>query len=100
MTLVNTFTVAPDRADELLSVLTEATEQVMRHIPGFVSANLHLSDDRRHVINYAQWASREDFDAMLTREDAREHMGRAKEIAESFHPIICELLFSDEKTVS
>ncbi|MBA3844477.1 MAG: antibiotic biosynthesis monooxygenase, partial [Actinobacteria bacterium] len=41
------------------------TEETMRHLPGFVSANLHLSRDRRYVANYAQWRSQEHFDAML-----------------------------------
>ncbi len=37
----------------------------MRHMPGFISANLHVSADRRHIANYAQWRSRADYDAML-----------------------------------
>ena len=52
--LINTFTVAPKRADELLAVLEKATHEVMRHVPGFVSANFHRSLDGRYVANYAQ----------------------------------------------
>ena len=52
--LINTFTVAPERADELLAVLQKATDEVMRHVPGFVSANFHRSLDGRYVANYAQ----------------------------------------------
>ena len=87
LVLINTFTVEPDRADELLAGLTRATEDHMRHRPGFVSANLHLSQDRRHVANYAQWRSQADLDAMMADPEARAHMGRAGAIATSFDPV-------------
>jgi heme-degrading monooxygenase HmoA len=85
-TLVNVFTVRPERADELVRLLTQATEDVMQHIPGFRSANIHLSSDRTRVVNYAQWESAEAFAAMQSDPAAREHMTLAAEIAESFDP--------------
>jgi quinol monooxygenase YgiN len=45
----------PERSDELLEVVSEATEAVMQRQPGFISANLHVNLDRRRVVNYAQW---------------------------------------------
>src|SRR5262245_34602729 len=87
VTLINVFTVAPERADELLEVLAEATEKVMRHLDGFVSANLHRSLDGRHVANYAQWQSVEAFEAMLADPTAREHMAAAAAMAE-FAPVL------------
>lgn len=85
-TLINVFTVAPERQQDLVRLLDEATEEVMRHRPGFVSANIHASADGTRVVNYAQWASAEDFQAMLQDRLAREHMGAAGELAESFEP--------------
>ncbi|WP_424183619.1 antibiotic biosynthesis monooxygenase family protein [Actinokineospora sp. G85] len=85
-TLINVFTVAPDRQRELADLLNAATEQVMRHVPGFISANIHLSDDGTRVVNYAQWESAETYRAMLTDPVAREHMGKAAELAEGFEP--------------
>ena len=70
--LINTFEVDPSRAEELLTVLSQATANTMRHAPGFVSANLHISADRRHVANHAQWRSQADIDAMM-RGPGREH---------------------------
>jgi hypothetical protein len=43
----------------------------MRHLPGFVPANLPVSRDRRHVASYAQWRSQEDFDAMPNNPEAQ-----------------------------
>src|SRR3977135_715991 len=40
-TLINVFSVAPDQQQELANVLIEATEHTMRHLPGFISANIH-----------------------------------------------------------
>jgi quinol monooxygenase YgiN len=63
--LINTFYVKPEKADELVQILTKATDEVMRHQPGFISANLHISFDKTRVVNYAQWRSKEDFERML-----------------------------------
>jgi len=93
-TLINVFSVAPDRQQELANLLIEATEQTMRHQPGFISANIHTSLDGRHVVNYAQWRSRDAFEAMLRNPDARPHMTRAAAIA-SFDPILCEVAHVD-----
>jgi hypothetical protein len=57
-TLINVFSVAPDQQQQLANLLIEATEHTMRHLPGFISANIHNSFDGRHVVNYAQWRSR------------------------------------------
>jgi hypothetical protein len=42
-TLINVFSVSPDHQQELANVLIEATEHTMRHLPGFISANIHTS---------------------------------------------------------
>jgi quinol monooxygenase YgiN len=89
--LINTFTVEPSRAEELLGVLSRATEEGMRRRPGFVSANLHVSLDKRHVANYAQWRSQEDLDAMMADAAAQVHMREAAAIAVSFDPIRYDL---------
>jgi quinol monooxygenase YgiN len=85
-TLINVFTVKPSEQQRLVDVLVEATEQVMQHVPGFVSANIHASDDGERVVNYAQWASRADFEAMLKNPAVSEHMAGAAAIATSFEP--------------
>jgi quinol monooxygenase YgiN len=93
-TLINVFSVAADRQQELANLLIEATEQTMRHLPGFISANIHTSLDGRRVVNYAQWRSRDAFEAMLRNPDARPHITRAAALA-SFDPILCEVAHVD-----
>jgi len=58
LTLINVFTVTPAKQEELSQLLIDATEQTMKHLPGFISANIHKSFDGTRVVNYAQWNSR------------------------------------------
>jgi quinol monooxygenase YgiN len=81
VTLINVFTVEPENQQRLLDVLVEATEKVMAHLPGFISANLHKSLDGKRVTNYAQWASIEDFQAMLQNPQVLPHMEETKQLA-------------------
>lgn len=81
VTLINVFTVDADKQQELIDLLDKATNEVMRTLPGFVSANIHRGVDGTHVANYAQWASEADFQAMLANPVAREHLAAALEIA-------------------
>jgi heme-degrading monooxygenase HmoA len=96
VTLINVFTVAPEDQQRLVDLLVEATQAVMRRQPGFVSANIHKSLDGTRVANYAQWRSKEAFEAMLRNREAAEHMGEAARIAESFEPHLYEVSFVDE----
>jgi quinol monooxygenase YgiN len=86
-----TFTVDPAKAEALLSALSHATEHGMRQRPGFVSASLHISRDKRHVTNYAQWRSQADLAAMMRDPTAQSHMREAAGIADSFEPIYYDL---------
>lgn len=54
ITLINVFTVEPENQQRLVEMLVEATEKTMKHLPGFVSANIHKSSDGVRVTNYAQ----------------------------------------------
>lgn len=96
--LINTFFVAPDRADELMQVLIESTDTAMRHQPGFISANFHISLDKKRIVNYAQWRSKEDFEVMQSNPAAKPHMKRAAEIAERFEPVLYTVAHVDDRS--
>jgi len=89
-TLISVFTVKPGNQDTLVTLLIEATNNTMRHLPGFVSASIHKSLDNTRVVNYAQWRTKDDFDAMRTNPEAIPHMKAAAALA-SFDPIACEV---------
>jgi heme-degrading monooxygenase HmoA len=85
-TLINVFTVEPENQQKVVDMLVETTDRVMKHIPGFVSASIHKSLDGVRVVNYAQWRSKEDFEAMRNSPEAQKHMKPFFEIAKvDFH---------------
>lgn len=88
VTLVNVFTVAPERQDELIAALDRATTELFVTVPGFVSANLHASLDGQRVINYAQWGSEAEYAAVLKQPGIREHLAEAAGMAESYDPTL------------
>lgn len=81
-TMINVFTVEPAYQRELVDLLGKATEEVIRHQPGFVAANIHAALDGTKVVNYAQWESAEALDAMLANPDCRQHLHAASAIAD------------------
>jgi quinol monooxygenase YgiN len=90
LTLVNVFTVKPDNQQKLVDMLVEATDTTMKKLPGFLSASIHRSLDGTKVVNYAQWRSKNDFDAMRLNPAVRPHMEAVGAIA-TFDPILCEV---------
>ena len=96
LTLVNVFTVRPENQQKLVDLLVEATDKTMRKLPGFLSASIHRSLDGTRVVNYAQWRSKTDFDAMRQNPAAQPHMAAVAAIA-TFDPILCEVSESVSK---
>jgi quinol monooxygenase YgiN len=94
--VINTFRVKPGKAEELLALLETATEETMGRTPGFVSANFHVNDDGSRVINYAQWRSKADFEAMTKDPKAHAHMAKAEALVESYEPVVCALRWSHD----
>ena len=91
VTLINVYEVAPERQAELVTLLEAATDSVMRHLPGFVSANIHRSLDGKHVANYAQWATREDFERMLANPEAGVHRRQFAATAKGASPVLYQV---------
>jgi hypothetical protein len=89
--IINTYTVAPERAEALLDLLVRATAETIRYVPGFVSAGFHLNLDRTQVLNYAQWRSREAILPAGADPKVAERLREAAQIADGFTPVLYEL---------
>lgn len=63
--LINVFTCRPEDQERLIKAWQRGTDEIMRYLPGFISANIHRGLDGDKMINYAQWESREAFEASL-----------------------------------
>lgn len=91
ITLINTFTVAPENQQQLIDLLTLATEESVRKITGFISASLHRSLDGTKVTMYAQWRSMEDYQNMRNNPQASPYLEQALKIA-GFAPGMYEVV--------
>ncbi len=93
-TLVNVFPVEPEDQQELFRVLTDATA-IIKRMPGYISANVHLSRDGRYVINYAQWRSEADFRAMHGKPEVQEHFDACRRLSKP-QPIFCKAAYTHD----
>ena len=91
VTLINVFTVDPADQQRLVELWQRATDEVMRHLPGFVSANVHRSLDGTKVVNYAQWESEDAFNATLQDPQVTAYFAQLAEVGTPA-PVLCELL--------
>jgi hypothetical protein len=87
-TLINIFEVEPAKQAELARFLSEGTDKVFRHQPGFVSVCVHSSLDGTRVANYAQWKFKEDIDRALKNPEAQALAKGAATIAKSVSPAV------------
>lgn len=83
VTFINVFEVDPARQAQLVDVLNEGADQVIRHRPGCISVSILASKDGTKVVNYAQWRSADDIKA--TREDprAQEYAKKSAQLAQA-----------------
>lgn len=86
---------SPENQQRLVDLLVEATQRTMRKQPGYLSAAIHKSVDGTRVTNYAQWRSREDFEAIGKNPEVAVHMRAAAQLATSFEPHLYEVSFID-----
>ena len=59
LTVVNVLIPKPEEQDKVIALLQKGMTDTMEHQPGFISANIHKSQDSSHVLVYAQWKDSE-----------------------------------------
>jgi quinol monooxygenase YgiN len=91
LTLINVFNVEPANQQRLIGLLTRATDEFVRHAPGFISSTLHRSLDGTKVTMYARWKSEEDYEAMRRDPGPRPFLEEALTIAR-FEPGMYEIV--------
>lgn len=86
LTLINVYEVEPEKQADLVRLLSEVTEALICRQPGFVSVCIHSSVDGRRVVNYAQWASKEDFEGFMKKPQTQEQLKRFAALAKTVSP--------------
>jgi quinol monooxygenase YgiN len=92
VTLINVIAVNPENQQSLVAVLKEGTEALMSKRPGYISACIHVSKDGRRVINYSQWKSVKDIEAMRQHPDVGPYMKRVTDLG-TFEAIACDVSY-------
>jgi heme-degrading monooxygenase HmoA len=82
LTLMIFFAVAPERQTDVFQLNVNATEQKIKHIPGFLGGVFHQSLDGARMAEYIQWRSQDDFAAARQRPDFSEHLPHVFALAE------------------
>jgi quinol monooxygenase YgiN len=83
----------PEDQWRLVDLLTRATEESVRHAPGFISSKLHRSLDGKKVAMYAHWRSMEAYQAMRESPAPGGYLEQALTIAK-FDPGLYEVVGS------
>ena len=79
--LINTFTVAPEDQQRLITLLEKATDETVKYIDGFIAATLHKGIDGTKVTMYAQWESGEAYENMRRNSTASPYLEEALRFA-------------------
>lgn len=88
ITLINVYEVDREQQAKLAHALEEATNQSIRHQPGFVSVNIHSSLDGTRLVNYAQWASKADFEQFMGKAETQAQLKEFAALARSVSPAL------------
>ena len=92
-TLINTFTVTPQQQDALVTALRTFTTRHARFFEGFIGASVHASLDGRRVVNYVQWETQANLEAMMASAPAKTHMAEVATLADHVDPAIYRVAF-------
>ena len=79
---INIINVAPKNSKQLVKSLSEYIKNFLQNQSGFVSANIHKSDDNSRVINYVQWDSFDGMASLFRNDTAKEYYTGWKKISD------------------
>jgi len=80
VTVINKFSVEPENHKRLLQLLDDLRVVVEKQL-GFISANVHRSFEGSRIVSYAQWNTKEDYQAVYTNSDAKPILDEIKKIS-------------------
>ena len=92
-TLINTFTVAPERQEAVVDLLREFTQRHARFLPGFIGSSVHASLDGRRVVNYVQWENESHLLVMMQTAPAKAHVAEIGALAAHVDPVVYRVAF-------
>lgn len=80
---VNIVEVEPSRYEELVAIVKEGNETVIRKRAGFISAFLAVSPDKSRVVTVARWRNAEAIQALMSDPVVSDFAKRTASVARS-----------------
>ena len=96
VTQITTVSVPPENQDEALRLMQERA-RFMAKQPGFVSISLHRSADKNHIVNYVQWANREQLEAAHHSPEFRNKWPEFGKLIEDAEPCLYDVVMVEER---
>jgi quinol monooxygenase YgiN len=96
VTQITTVSVPPENQDEALRLMQERA-RFMAKQPGFISISLHRSADKSHIVNYVQWANREQLAAAHHSPEFRKAWPRFGDLIEDAEPCLYDVVMVEER---
>jgi quinol monooxygenase YgiN len=96
VTQITTVIVDPKNQAEALDLMKERAK-FMATQPGFVSISLHRSADNGHIVNYIQWADRDQLSAAHHSPEFRKKWPRFGELIKDADPCLYDVVMVEEK---
>ena len=90
ITQITTAEVEDGQQNELLRLMTERA-RFMATQPGFISISLHRSLDGKRIVNYVQWASREQLIAAHHTPEFRDKWPQVGRVADDIELALYEV---------
>ena len=81
VTQITTVEAEEGKQDELLALMSERARFMARQ-PGFISISLHRSLDGKRIVNYVQWASRDQLVAAHRSPEFRDKWSQVGALSE------------------
>ena len=95
VTQITTAEAEEGKQDELLALMTERARFMARQ-PGFISVSLHRGLDGKRIVNYVQWASREQLVAAHQTPEFRDKWSQVGNVSEEIEPSLYEVAHVEE----
>jgi heme-degrading monooxygenase HmoA len=95
VTQITTAEAEEGKQDQLLALMTERARFMARQ-PGFISISLHRGFDGKRIVNYVQWASREQLVAAHHTPEFRERWSQVGEVSEEIELSLYDVAHVEE----
>ena len=95
VTQITTAEAEEGKQDELLALMIERAHFMARQ-PGFISISLHRGVDGKHIVNYVQWASREQLVAAHHTPEFRDKWSQVGKVSEEIELSLYEVAHVEE----